>query len=426
MNSQGVACTQRSLILDTYRRGEKGGRNMSAVIQAKMLGEFTLCQVGKGEPQTVSLVGRSRRLWTLVAYLILYRERGVSTQELIELLWPGDDKVNPASTLQNNVSRARSALADMGFERAKSLISYESGYYKWAPGWDTYLDVQDFEMLSKKALSCPDRTEAIALGEKAIGLYAGDFLPEVATELWCVNLNAYYRSVYIRICRETVRWLFEEDRTDEIVKICTSVTKLDPTAEEFSVYLMRALTRRGQPQKAMEHYEYIRQIYRDTYGLTPSAALEMEKTSAVEELYGQDVGADEIRKFLLGGSRESGAFCCDNNVFREIVNLHLRAMQRDRTPAQLMVMRLQQKELDQEHRAIYMRQMETTLQNSLRAGDPFTRVGAGQFWILLPGAAPENGSTVMDRVIERLRQEFPKTEARFGFNIIDLRSLKAK
>lgn len=92
-------------------------------INVTMFGKFTLKQEGMEVPHAVSLTGRSRRLWTLTAYLILNRNRGVSAQELIDLLWPEAENDNPLSTLQNNVSRARAALAELGFTHAKVIIT---------------------------------------------------------------------------------------------------------------------------------------------------------------------------------------------------------------------------------------------------------------------------------------------------------------
>ena len=51
-----------------------------AHIRATMLGRFALQQTGMKEPRMVSLAGRSGRLWTLVAYLILHRDRGIPAQ----------------------------------------------------------------------------------------------------------------------------------------------------------------------------------------------------------------------------------------------------------------------------------------------------------------------------------------------------------
>lgn len=99
----------------------------------------------------------------------------------------------------------------------------------------------------------------------------------------------------------------------------------------------------------------------------------------MQELYGSETSEDDIHTFLLEKEQEPGAFCCNNNVFREIVNLHVREMRRNDTPAALMIVRLANRSIDPEKRAIYMKQMEGTLLNELRAGDPFTKVGANQF-----------------------------------------------
>lgn len=135
-------------------------------IDVTMFGKFTLKQEGMEVPHAVSLTGRSRRLWTLTAYLILNRNRGVSAQELIDLLWPEAENDNPLSTLQNNVSRARAALAELGFTHAKVIIHNEKGYYRWAPDRETQLDVEQFETLAKAALAEEDMEKSVALGRK--------------------------------------------------------------------------------------------------------------------------------------------------------------------------------------------------------------------------------------------------------------------
>lgn len=136
----------------------QNGETMQVVpkIDVTMFGKFTLKQEGMEVPHAVSLTGRSRRLWTLTAYLILNRNRGVSAQELIDLLWPEAENDNPLSTLQNNVSRARAALAELGFTHAKVIIHNEKGYYRWAPDRETQLDVEQFETLAKAALAEED------------------------------------------------------------------------------------------------------------------------------------------------------------------------------------------------------------------------------------------------------------------------------
>lgn len=342
-------------------------------INVTMFGKFTLKQEGMEVPHAVSLTGRSRRLWTLTAYLILNRNRGVSAQELIDLLWPEAENDNPLSTLQNNVSRARAALAELGFTHAKVIIHNEKGYYRWAPDRETQLDVEQFETLAKAALAEEDMEKSVALAQEAVALYTGDFLAE--------------------------------------------------SAEEFSVFLMQALIKNKNPKKALEHYDYIASLYREVYGVSPSAELEAQKALAVQELYGSETSEDDIHTFLLAKEQEPGAFCCDNNVFREIVKLHVREMRRNDTPAALMIVRLANRSIDPEKRAVYMKQMEGTLLNELRAGDPFTKVGANQFWVLLPGATGENGGLVSRRVFNRFQKEYPKSGAAYTFKSLDLRHI---
>ena len=141
----------------------QNGETMQVVpkIDVTMFGKFTLKQEGMEVPHAVSLTGRSRRLWTLTAYLILNRNRGVSAQELIDLLWPEAENDNPLSTLQNNVSRARAALAELGFTHAKVIIHNEKGYYRWAPDRETQLDVEQFETLAKAALAEEDMEKSV-------------------------------------------------------------------------------------------------------------------------------------------------------------------------------------------------------------------------------------------------------------------------
>lgn len=393
-------------------------------LRVRMLGQFTLWQPGMEQPQAIRLTGRSGRLWTLVAYLILQQEKGATTQELIDILWPEAESANPASTLQNNASRARAALEALGFADGKHLIRYEDGCYRWAPERETWLDAAEFERLVRQALGETEAARFQALAQQAVGLYQGDLLPEAAAEFWCANLNTYYRSLYMRLCKKLVQQLMEAEQYHEAAVLCTKVLGLDPVAEEFSVLLMQALTRGREPQRALEHYESVRQLYLDSYGMTPSTELETEKNAALQELYGRGMDEQELQAFLRDDYHENAAFCCDNGTFREIVKLYLRSMRRNESQAQMMMVRLQNPAKDPERNAVYMKQMEQALQSSLRAGDPFTRLGAGQFWALLPGAGVENREAIQERIRRVLYGRYPRTKARFQYKMMDLRRLK--
>lgn len=397
---------------------------MADAIHVTMLGKLTLWEEGMGQPCAVSLTGRSRRLWVLVAYLIIHRDRGIPAQELIDLLWPDATGGNPMSTLQNNASRARNALAELGFTDAKRLIVCEDGFYRWAPDRETVLDSDTFENLARRALGQKTPQEGLPPALEAERMYAGDFLAESSMEFWCGSINTYYRSLYIRLCRQTVSWLMEVGRTVDAEQMCSRVLQLDSAAEEFSVCLMRALILNKNPKKALEHYEHTRQIYRESFGVVPGPEMEAEKTEAVRALYGLDTGEQELGAFLSVSDEESGAFYCENNVFREIVKLQLRELKRNHGQSQILLVRLKPDSLTLERQAVLMKQLETTLTASLRAGDPFTRMGANRYMILLAGASRENAEMVSQRILNRLHKDFLRPAQDYGFRIADLEHLK--
>lgn len=260
-----------------------------------------------------------------MAYLILHRDRGIPAQELIDLLWPDGSGSNPASTLQNNASRARNAMATLGFSDTKGMIRYENGLYHWVPGTDTWLDVNVFEDLARRAL---------------------------------------------------------------------------------------------------DHYEALQKLYQESYGLTPSPELEAARLTASQELYGGGMGPAALETFLMAGDGESRALACDNGTFREIVLLYLRSMRRDPDlKAQLLMLCLEGWEAQPEKNAVYMQQMKLILQSCLRSGDPFTQIGAGQYWVLLPGAGSETHSAIAQRLQQAMHQRFAQSSAVFRTRTIDLRSM---
>ncbi len=141
------------------------------------------------------------------------------------------------------------ALAELGFTHAKVIIHNEKGLLSLAPDRETQLDVEQFETLAKAALAEEDMEKSVALAQEAVALYTGDFLTESAAEFWCINLNTYYRSLYTRLCRAAVDRLLKLGRITDAEKLCTGVIRLDPAAEEFSVFLMQALIKKTKTRK---------------------------------------------------------------------------------------------------------------------------------------------------------------------------------
>ena len=129
------------------------------------------------------------------------------------------------------------------------MIRYENGLYRWVPGTDTWLDVDVFEDLARRALETSDPEELRTLGREAADLYQGDFLPDVADELWCADLHAYYRSLFVRLFRRLVQELMRTQEYAEAAALCAQAVHLDPLSEEFNLLLMQNLTTAIRPSR---------------------------------------------------------------------------------------------------------------------------------------------------------------------------------
>lgn len=375
---------------------------------------------------TASLSGRAHRLWLLVAYLIVNRDHGVSPQELIDLLWPEVTSNNPASTLQNNVSRARALFSEANFDSARDLIKHTDGLYYWAPERSTLLDIEIFETNARRIgdfLSADD-AEGIELALETCKLYTGDFLSDATDITWCANLAVYYRTLYKRLCKTTIIALMEAGRLKEAQTLCLQVCVLDPAAEEFSLLLMQAYLADANPTAALEQYQTIANYLSQTYDIQPSAELETQREIALQELYGQSMNEQGIRTFLFESNDDEGAFACSNAVFREIALLRLREMERSGEDSHIIAISFSNPSTKTARRIINAKRVAQVLSATLRASDPFTKVGSNQFLVLLPGASAENALMVYERIVARFKDNFPRAELAFRFSMMSLAALR--
>ena len=110
-------------------------------IEVTMFGGFSIRVDGC---DIVSELGSSRKKISLLAYLLLNKDRQISNFELFETLWPDEDITNPESSLKTLVSRLRANLATYGLDKA---IATKSGTYRWNDAMDTSVDVFSFDKL---------------------------------------------------------------------------------------------------------------------------------------------------------------------------------------------------------------------------------------------------------------------------------------
>ena len=113
-----------------------------SAIKVNMLGEFTISNAA-GTVAISDQNNRSKKVLTLLEYLIAFRTREISQAELIELLWPDDTSEEPVNTLKTLLHRARSAMDDMEPGMGKTAILCGRGTYAWNNALTTTVDAED-------------------------------------------------------------------------------------------------------------------------------------------------------------------------------------------------------------------------------------------------------------------------------------------
>ena len=295
------------------------------VLYVTLLGRFSLRRsTPEQDFELTEQDSTSKRLWTFLQYLAVFHQRGVSQEELIDVLWGDGDSSNPTNTLKTLLHRSRGAVEKLGYPDGKQVLLYRRGTYTWNPDILLELDIERFDQMCDQA---GDGSEAQRLDTalRAIDLYRGDFLPNAAGNPWAVSLRTYYHNKYIKLCYDTAHTLLEQERYDEAVRICQGATMVDPYDEDAHILLMQALSASGAQPAAIQHYTYVTNMLMDQLGVAPSEAM----TQLYRELTKADMSIEldlnVIRDKLLETRQQSGAFFCEYGVFQDIYRLEARS-----------------------------------------------------------------------------------------------------
>jgi len=392
---------------------------LKETISIKLFGGLRI-RSADGEWKTAAeLVGGSigKKQRAFLTYLLLHHDRRITAAELIEHFWPGESK-DPANSLKNMMHKIRVLLREI-LPVVPDLIMTRSGHYEWNPDVCLELDVESFEQLYHETKR-QGTAEGVQQKLEAFELYNGDILPG-SSEEWLDPLNTYYQTVYIDICKALAVQLLDEQRFEEVVRVCSRAYALAPEVEESTICAMHAMVGNGLPGQAVKQYEDYRDMLWRQFDLVPSLAVEQAYTLAVYASRNAEDTEEKIVRQLLMPAEQREAFQCGLLVFQNIVRLELRHLERSERPSSVVLLHVEGADAT-EPSSTDIRRMERVLLQSLRTGDPFTRLNLGSFALLLPGASAENGRTVMERVERDFHSTYPRSKAHLRYNVYPMKA----
>lgn len=395
-------------------------------VYVNMLGQFSITI---GDKTINDQNNQSKKPWSLLEYLITFRKREVSPNELIDLIWGDDDSANPGGALKTLMFRSRKLLAPLDFP-PQNLLVQRRGSYSWTQELTTVVDIDLFEALAARGLEAKTPSdEQLNACLEALELYRGDFLPKSDWESWVVPISTYYHSLYQKCAHHAIELLTEREDYAKIVDVCQKATLIEPYDEELHYQLIYSLYRSGRQHGALDHYNHTIDMLYSEFAITPSARFKSLYKIIQDTEHGIITDLSVIQDSFLEVEMRDGAFLCEHAVFRDIYQLESRSIERTGDSIYLCLLTLSDldgKLLEQPFLNKGMDGLNEAIRSSLRRGDVYSRYSVSQYMLLLPTATYENCEMVLKRIVQNFRKVYTRKDmmATYSLKVVEPRMSK--
>jgi DNA-binding SARP family transcriptional activator len=204
---------------------------------------------------------------SLLVLLALHANEVVSSDRLIDELWPGEARESGAAALQASISRLRKALG-----------SGADGLETVAPGYvlrlgRNELDLHRFERLVAEADGA-EPAVAAGLFREALALWRGHPLAEFAFEPFAQSAIGRLEELRLLAIEKRVDVDLALGRDAELVPELEQLVAQHPLREGLRAQLMLALYRAGRQAEALDTYQSGRRKLVGELGIDPGPALQ--------------------------------------------------------------------------------------------------------------------------------------------------------
>lgn len=383
-----------------------------AILQIQVLGKFTLRY---GERVVSDEDDRSRKMWTVLAYLIYHRDKNISQQELVDLCW-GDDtrSSDPHNALKSVVHRIRATLNKLQEGLGKTLLRRKAGCYLWNPEIPLEVDAETFETLCTTGAQAEGEARLESY-RQALALYTNDVLPKLSGELWLIPITTYYHRLYVQTAEETLRLLEERERFPEAILLARQAVRIEPYQEGLYAQLIRMLLKTGNQKGAIAVYEEMSELLFSNFGVMPSDELRALYREATRTVNNHALSMEDLREQLQEDRAPGGAMLCAYDFFKILYHAQSRAMVRTGSAAHLCLLSVAAKdgsELSKRSLDRAMDNLKDLIRQNLRRDDVAAQCSVSQYVILLPRASYENSHMVANRLMTAFYRRYPHSPAR--------------
>ena len=384
-----------------------------AKMKITMFGGFSMSWQGNSIGNDSS---NSQKMWELLSYLITYKGREVSPNELIDVLWGNDELNNPINALKTLVYRTRSALDKLGIS-GKSVLLSRRGSYIWdSSSIDCSIDVELFDQYCKQAEKSTDADVIISAAKSALELYQGEFLSNLSDATWVMPRSVYYNNLLTRTIYSALDVYQHRKQYEEILKMCTSALSVLPYDEPLNIRFIETLIRLGRGQLALSQYNKVNKLLRLQFGVDPSPEFkqlykDIAKANDMPLPKPSHVPAKEVAE------HKGGALFCTSEVFDIICYYDAQTKARNGSIACLANVTITDMDMHSSRLEQKTSALKETIRSTLRSSDCFCQRSSKQFELLVQNTTCENAEIVLNRLLKRFHHDLPNIRCRVEYNI---------
>lgn len=213
----------------------------------------------------------TRQARQLLKILLTERPRPVSTDVLIEILWPSSTPSAAATTLRSAINALRNVLEPDRPNRAPSrYIVTQAPGYAFHLTHDIWLDVDEFERRLNQAQNIAEPGVRLHFLEAAIALYHDDYLSSDPYADWLQTERERLRERFFHALLLAADLYADAGRYTNAITTCRRLLASDEVRENAYQALMRYQAESGDSAGALLTYERCRTLLSDELGADPS------------------------------------------------------------------------------------------------------------------------------------------------------------
>lgn len=243
---QGVGHPRQAAHVKHEARGTAGV--VPEPLHVRLLGGF---QVSVGPRTIEDGEWRLKKARSLVKLLALAPQHHLHREQVMNLLWPNLAPSSAFNNLRYVLYKCRRIL-EPNLATASHYLYLRRGQLALCPVESLWTDVEAFREASAAAY----RTRDPAAFERAVGLYAGDLLPEDFYEPWAESQREELRMMYLALLFKLIKLYEERNELEWAIETLWRVVTSELLPEEVHAELIRlykAHLRRYR--RALQQYE---------------------------------------------------------------------------------------------------------------------------------------------------------------------------